>query len=133
MDIVEKMKVENQIVDGKKEKDKEAAVSLNKIVFRHPGEIVFGAGSFNQFIEDFLAVGNTRLFVLAIPVLKEFIENKKNLFLAPLFLGCLRTYRGQFIYKQTYFLSKLKLYLSFICFMGGIFGFLNFIEFIFGF
>lgn len=49
---------------------------MERIIFQQPGKIVFGEGSFDQFVQDLKVSGLKRLFVLAVPFLKNEIENK---------------------------------------------------------
>lgn len=49
---------------------------MESIIFHNPGKLVFGAGCFNQFVEDLKNLGKKRLFILTIPFLKEKIEQR---------------------------------------------------------
>ena len=52
---------------------------MERIIIQQPSKIVFGAGSFDQFIQDLPGLGLKRLFVLAVPFLKNQIDHKFNL------------------------------------------------------
>jgi alcohol dehydrogenase class IV len=49
---------------------------MERIIIHQPGKIVFGEGSFDQFIIDLTGSGLKRLFVLAAPFLKNQIDEK---------------------------------------------------------
>jgi len=51
---------------------------MERINIHQPGKIVFGAGSFDQFIQDLSSLGLNRLFVFAVPFLKDLIDQKLN-------------------------------------------------------
>lgn len=52
---------------------------MEYITIHQPSKIVFGTGSFDQFIRDIRVSGLKRLFVLAVPFLKNQIDQKFNL------------------------------------------------------
>lgn len=47
---------------------------MEKIIINTPSRFVFGNGSLQQFVDDFLARGFKRLFLLTIPVLDEILR-----------------------------------------------------------
>ncbi len=49
---------------------------MQKIIIQQPAKLVFGAGSFDRFIDDLKQMGLKRLFVLAAPFLKEQIVRR---------------------------------------------------------
>ena len=54
---------------------------MERIVINQPAKLVFGAGSFDQFIQDLKVSGLKRLFVLTVPFLKEHVCSKLDLLL----------------------------------------------------
>lgn len=52
---------------------------MERIVIHQPGKLVFGAGSFDQFIQDLKGLGLKRLFVLTVPFLKNQVSRKLDL------------------------------------------------------
>ncbi|MCX6237953.1 MAG: iron-containing alcohol dehydrogenase [Bacteroidia bacterium] len=52
---------------------------MEYITIHQPSKIVFGTGSFDQFIRDIRVSGLKRLFVLVVPFLKNQIDQKFNL------------------------------------------------------
>ena len=77
---IDNMSVENYTIVEQTTGITEENTLLNKIVFRHPGQIVFGEGSFNQFVEDFTRLGFKKLYILAIPVLKDLLGKNMSKF-----------------------------------------------------
>lgn len=49
---------------------------MERIIFQQPGKIVFGEGSFDLLVQDLKVSGLKRLFILAVPFLKNEIEKK---------------------------------------------------------
>lgn len=52
---------------------------MERIVIHQPGKLVFGVGSFDQFIQDLKGLGLKRLFVLTVPFLKNQVSLKLDL------------------------------------------------------
>lgn len=47
---------------------------MKKIIINSPSRFVFGKGSLQQFVDDFLVLGFRRLFLLSLPVLKKVLS-----------------------------------------------------------